>query len=32
MAHALDLEQANAAPDRSAKLTSVDGGSSGHNG
>jgi hypothetical protein len=32
MAHALDLERANAAPDRSAEITSVDGGSSIHNG
>jgi hypothetical protein len=31
-AHALDLERANAARDRSAEIPSVDGGSSGHNG
>jgi hypothetical protein len=29
-AHALDLERANAAPDRSAEIRSVDGGSSDH--
>jgi hypothetical protein len=31
-AHALDLERANAARDRSAEIPSVGGSSSGHNG